>query len=60
MTESNSQAAAYKPIAVGFLLLSLPLVAAIFLTTNFAGRMTNALAAGVMICLGLLLLRRQA
>jgi hypothetical protein len=48
----------YLPIAIGFHLLALPLLVAIFLADSRAGGWTNGIAAGVMILCGLLLQRR--
>ena len=47
----------YVPISIGFYLLALPLVVAIFLADNHAGRWTNGIAAVVMVGCGLLLHR---
>jgi len=49
----------YTPIAVGFLLLSIPLVISIALSETNAGRWTNALAAIIMVGFGMTLLRRK-
>lgn len=55
---SDSRASPYLPIAVGFYLLALPLVVAIFLAESRAGGWTNGIAAAVMVACGLLLQRR--
>ncbi len=55
MTE---QEAPYLPIAIGFYLLSLPLVVAIFLAEGAAGAWTNAIAALIFCALGLSLQRK--
>jgi hypothetical protein len=47
------------PIAVGFYLLSLPLWVAVFLAQDASGKWTNAVAASLMVGLGLLLHRRR-
>lgn len=47
----------YLPIAVGFHLLAVPLVVAILIEPSTVGRVTNGIAAAVMIGLGLLLQR---
>ena len=44
----------YTPIAVGFWLLALPLLLAIFLADSAAGAWTNGIAAAVMLLLGVL------
>ncbi len=44
----------YAPIAIGFWLLALPLVIAIFLADSRAGAWTNGIAAAVMVLLGLM------
>ena len=54
------QADPYRPIAVGFFLLSLPLWVAVFLAESSAGMWTNAAAAAVMTGLGALVFRRRA
>lgn len=56
MPESSSP---YVPIAVGFYLLALPLVVAIFLADSTAGGWTNGIAAAVMVACGALLQRRS-
>ena len=48
----------HLPIAVGFYLLALPLVVAIFLADSTAGGITNGIAAAVMVLCGALLQRR--
>ena len=48
----------FRPIAIGFYLLALPLLVAIFLADAPSGRMTNGIAACVMVGCGLLLDRR--
>jgi len=48
----------YRPIAVGFFLLALPLWVAVFLADRAAGAWTNAVAAAVMTGLGVLVARR--
>lgn len=45
----------YLPIAVGFYLLAVPLVVAIFLADSAAGGWTNGIAAAVMLVCGRLL-----
>ncbi len=47
------------PIAVGFYLLAVPLLVAIVISDNAAGRWTNAIAAAVMIGLGVAVHRRS-
>ena len=54
------QGASYTPIAVGFFLLSVPLWISIALAESTAGRVTNAVAALVMVAFGALVLRRQS
>ena len=48
----------YVPISIGFYLLAIPLVVAIFLSDSRAGGWTNGIAAAVMVACGLLLHRR--
>lgn len=50
----------YRPIAVGFFLLSLPLWVSVFLAGSSAGMWTNAAAGALMTGLGALVLRRRA
>lgn len=50
----------YLPIAIGFHLLALPLLVAIFIEPDTTGRITNGIAALVMVGLGLLLQRRAS
>lgn len=50
----------YRPIAVGFVLLALPLWVAIGLAENTSGRVANAAAAAVMTLLGALLWWRRS
>lgn len=50
----------YRPIAVGFFLLSLPLWISVALAENSAGMWTNAAAAAVMTGLGVLVFRGKA
>ena len=45
----------YLPIALGFYLLAVPLVIAIFLADSTAGGWTNGIAAAVMLVCGRLL-----
>ena len=52
MPESTSS---YRPIAIGFHLLSVPLVVAIFVAPEPTGAWTNAIAAAAMVACGLLL-----
>lgn len=49
----------YRPIAVGFYLLSLPLWLAVFLAGDRTGRWTNGLAAALFLALGFLLDRKR-
>ncbi len=53
----NANARPYLPIAVGFHLLALPLLVAIVIEPGTVGRVTNGIAALVMVGLGLLLQR---
>ena len=55
MTE---QEASYLPIAIGFYLLALPLIVAIFVTDSPAGAWTNGLGALLFCVLGLVLQRK--
>ena len=50
----------YRPMAVGFVLLALPLFAATFLADDADGRAANVASGVVMVALGLLLDRRKA
>jgi hypothetical protein len=52
--------APYRPIAVGFHLLAVPLVLAVFLEATTFGRIANAVAAAVMIGLGGLMWGKRA
>jgi len=54
----NETRSPYLPIAIGFYLLALPLVVAVFLAGSAAGAWTNGIAAFVMMALGALLQRR--
>jgi len=47
----------YRPIAVGFVLLALPLWIGVFLAASAAGAWANGIAAAVMTLLGVALLR---
>ena len=49
----------YLPIAIGFYLLALPLLVAIAIEPDFTGRITNGIAATVMLALGFALQRRS-
>ena len=50
---------AHLPIAIGFYLLAAPLVVAVFLSTNAVGVWTNAVAAVVLLGLGVVLNTRS-
>lgn len=52
--------ATVMPIAIGFYLLAVPLVVAIFLAETAAGRWTNVVAAVVMLLCGVLVHRKAA
>lgn len=54
----TSEVRPFRPIAIGFYLLALPLLVAIFLAEAPSGRWTNGIAAAVMVVCGLLLDRR--
>jgi hypothetical protein len=56
--QSSPQRNPYRPIAVGFFLLALPLFVAIGLADTAAGRWTNAGVGGLLVFLGLLLFGR--
>lgn len=55
MTE---QEAPYLPIAIGFYLLALPMLVAVFLAEGPAGAWTNGLAAAIFALLGFSLQRK--
>jgi hypothetical protein len=59
MNDSTPPENRYLPIAVGFFLLAAPLVVAIFLAETTTGRVTNGVAASIMVGLGLLLSWRR-
>ena len=50
----------YRPIAVGFYLLALPLFVAVLLADSAAGRWTNIAVGAVMVFLGFILHRSRA
>ena len=54
-SERAQRRAAFRPIAVGFVLLALPLWIAVGLADSGAGSWANAAAAAVMTVLGVLL-----
>ena len=58
MGEDQDSAISYRPIAVGFVLLALPLLIAIVLSEDAPGRWANGAAGGLMLLLGALLWRR--
>ncbi len=59
MSDKSRSENPYLAIAVGFYLLALPLVISIFLAETVPGKVTNSVAAAVMIGLGFALQRKK-